>query len=115
MLEDDSTIQNLQQSTQETQPEDIYELLYDAPDNYFPQQPTHSKSESTSEFHHSPKNYVPIKTSCNSQKQPLLNEDPFEHMQFQKERNLSYLPILFTIEATTPHVLHTDGLRKTHN
>ena len=34
-----------------------------------------------------------MKTSCDDQKQPLLNEDLSEHIQFDKERNLSYLPI----------------------
>ena len=34
-----------------------------------------------------------IKASCDNKKQPLLNEDLTEHIQFDKERNLSYLPI----------------------
>ena len=92
-IKDVSATQILQHSTQETQPEDIYELLHDAPDNYFPQQPTHPTTESTSDLHHPPKNYVSIKTSCNNKKHPLLNEDLTEHIQFDEERNLSYLPI----------------------
>ena len=80
-------------TTQETQPEDIYELLHDAPDNYFTQQPTCPTTDSTPESPQSPKNYVLIKTSGNDEKQPLLNEDLTEHIQFDKERNLSYLPI----------------------
>ena len=38
--EAESTTENLQQLTLETQPEDLYDLLHDAPDNYFPQRPT---------------------------------------------------------------------------
>ena len=37
--EADSITENIQQLTLETQPEDLYELLHDAPDNCFPQQP----------------------------------------------------------------------------
>ena len=33
------------------------------------------------------------KTSSKDEKQPLLEEDLTEHIQFDKERNLSYLPI----------------------
>ena len=66
--------------------------MHDAPDNYFTQQPTFPKTDLTPESPQSPKNYVSIKTSCNDQKQPLLNEDLSEHIQFDKERNLSYLP-----------------------
>ena len=90
-----STTQNSQQSTLETSPEELYELFQDAPDNYFTKQPTHPKADPNLEIHHeSPiKNHVTIKTSCDDQKQPLLNEDLSEHIQFDKERNLSYLPI----------------------
>ena len=35
VCETDSTTENSQQLTQETQPEDLYEFLHDAPDNYF--------------------------------------------------------------------------------
>ena len=67
--------------------------MHDAPDNYFTQQPTFPKTDLTPESPQSPKYYVSIETSCNDQKQPLLNEDLSEHIQFDKERNLSYLPI----------------------
>ena len=77
----------------ETQPEDLYELLHDAPDNYFPQQSTHPKIDSTPEIHHASENHVTKKTNCNDEKQPLLDEDLTEHIQLDKERNLSYLPI----------------------
>ena len=90
-----STTQNSQQSTLETSPEELYELFQNAPDNYFTKQPTHPETDPNLEIHHeSPiKNYATIKTSCDDQKQPLLNEDLSEHIQFDKERNLSYLPI----------------------
>ena len=32
-------------------------------------------------------------TSCNKQKQPLLDDDLTDHIQFDQERSLSYLPI----------------------
>ena len=90
-----STTQYSQQSTLETSPEELYELFQDAPDNYFTKQPTHPETDPNLEIHHeSPiKNHVTIKTSCDGQKQPLLNEDLSEHIQFVSERNLSYLPI----------------------
>ena len=62
--------------TPNTSPDQYYKLLRDAPDNYF-EQPTPQ----------------PPTSSCNEQKQPLLNDDLTEHIQFDKERNLSYLPI----------------------
>ena len=93
VYEADLTTENLQQPTLETQTEDLYELLHDAPDNYFPQQTNNPEIVSNSETQHTKKHHVPIKTSCNDEKQPLLNEDLTEHIQFDKERNLSYLPI----------------------
>ena len=75
--------------------EDLYELLRDTPDSYFINQPTHPEIDSISDIHHnSPiKNHVTIKTSCDDTKLPLLNEDLTEHIHFDKERNVSYLPI----------------------
>ena len=81
VCETELTTQKLQQSTLGTQPEDLYELLHDAPDNCFPHQPTHPKIDPTPEIHHTSKNHVTIKTSCNNEKQPILDED------------LPYLPI----------------------
>ena len=85
----------VQSETPSTSPDQYYELLRDAPDNYFTKQQTHPEIDPDLNIHHdSPiKNHVTIKTSCNDQKQPLLNEDLAEHLQFDKERNLSYLPI----------------------
>ena len=80
--------------------------MHDAPDNYFPQQPTHPKTELASRFHHLSKNYVSIKTSCNDQKQNLLNEDLSEHIQFDKERNLSYLPISTSLTLKRKHHMY---------
>ena len=89
------TPQTSQQKLTDNHSEDLYELLADAPDNYFTKPPTHPETEPNSNIHHdSPiKNHVTIKTSCSDTKQPLLNEDLAEHLQFDKERNLSYLPI----------------------
>ena len=82
----------VQSETPSTSPDQYYELLRDAPDNYFIKQQTHPEIDPDLNIHHdSPiKNHVTIKTSCNDQKQPLLNEDLAEHLQFDKERNLSY-------------------------
>ena len=91
--EADSITENLQPLTLETQPEDLNELLHDAPDNYFPQQSNSPETDPNSEIQHTTKHHVTVKTSCNNEKQPLLNEDLTEHIQFDKERNLSYLPI----------------------
>ena len=89
----DSTTENSPQPSPEPQHEDLYELLHDAPDNYFPQQPNNHESDPDSEIQHTTKHHVTIETSCNDEKQPLLNEDLTEYIQFDKERNLSYLPI----------------------
>ena len=91
--EADSITENLQQLTLETQTEDLYELLHDAPDSNFPQQSNSPETDPNSEIQHTTKHHVTKKTSCNNEKQPLLNEDLTEHIQFDKERNLSYLPI----------------------
>ena len=90
--EADSITENIQQLTLETQPEDLYELLHDAPDNYFPQQPNNPEIDLNPETQHTTKHRVTIQISCNNEKQPLLNEDLTEYIQFDKERNLSYLP-----------------------
>ena len=94
LVQTESNTQTSQHST-DNHSEDLYELLCDAPDNYFTKQQTHPEIDPDFNIHHdSPiKNHVTIKTSCNDQKQPLLNEDLAEHLQFDKERNLSYLPI----------------------
>ena len=55
VCETDLTKENPQQLTLETQSEDLYELLHDAPDNYFPQESTHPRIDSTSEIHHTSK------------------------------------------------------------
>ena len=89
----DFTTENSPQPSPEPQHEDLYELLHDAPDNYFPQQPNNPESDPDSEIQHTTKHHVTIQTSCNDEKQPLLNEDLTEYIQFDKERNLSYLPI----------------------
>ena len=91
--EADLTTEILQQLTLETQHEDLYELLHDAPDNYFPQQPNNTETNSNSEIQHTSKHRVTIKISCNDEKQSLLYEELTEYILFDKEQNLSYLPI----------------------
>ena len=95
LVQKDLITETSQQSLTEYHTEDLYELLRDSPDNYFIKQQTHPEIDPKPDIHHnSPvKNYVTINTSCDDQKQPLLNEDLSEHLQFDKERNLSYLPI----------------------
>ena len=100
------TTENSQQSTLETQPEDLYELLHDAPDNYFPQEPKHPETDSNSEIQPTTKHHVTIKTSCNNEKQPLSNEDLTESMQFDKERNLSYLPTSTSLTLKRKRHMH---------
>ena len=87
VCETELTAENSQRSTLETQPDDLYELLHDAPDNYFPQEPKHPETDSNSEIQPTTNHHVTIKTSCNNEKQPLSNEDLTESMQFDKERN----------------------------
>ena len=87
ICEAELTTETLQQLTLETQPEDVYELLHDAPDNYFPQQSNNPETDPNSEIQHTTKHHVTIKTSCNNEKQPLLNEDLTEFIQFDKERH----------------------------
>ena len=93
--------------------ESYYELMRDSPDKYF--------SENTQTFpvptDNSPETQHPTTFSCNEQKQPLSDEDITNHIQFDQERNLSYYETyvnLANIETKTPHVLHANGLRKTH-
>ena len=74
VCETDLKTENSKQLTLETQPENLYELLYDAPDNYFPQESTHPEIDPTSVIQHTTKHHVTIKTSCNDAKQPLLDE-----------------------------------------
>ena len=95
LVQKDLTTETSQQSLTEYHTEDLYELLRDSPDNYFIKQQTHPEIDSKPDIHHnSPvKNHVTINTSCDDKKQPLLSEDLTEHIQFDKERNVSYLPI----------------------
>ena len=76
------TTENSQWVTQETQPEDLYELLHDALDNNFPKEPTHPDIDSNPIIQHTTKNHVTIKVSFNDEKQPLLDEDLTEYIQF---------------------------------
>ena len=75
-------------SNQLTQ-ESYYDLMRDAPDNYFSDhiQTPPACTENLPKIHH------PSTFSCNEQKQPLLDEDITNHIQFDRERNLSYLPM----------------------
>ena len=69
--------------------ESNYELMRDAPDKYFSDNLQNS-SELTAQ---SPQNHLQSTSSCNKQKQPLLDEDISNHIQFDQERNVSYLPM----------------------
>ena len=63
--------------------------MRDAPDKYFSDntQISPAPTDKSPEIHNL--NIV----SCNEQKQPLLDEDISNHIQFDQERNLSYLPL----------------------
>ena len=65
--------------------ESYYELMRNAPDKYFSDNTQISPlpTDEALEIHH------PSTFSCNEQKQPLLDEDISNHIQFDKERNLS--------------------------
>ena len=69
--------------------ESYYELMRDAPDKYFSDntQTSPVPTDNSPEIHH------PSPFSCNEQKQPLLDEDLTNHIQFDQEGNLSYLPM----------------------
>ena len=75
----------------------LYQLLSNAPDNYFtnPLEPHHPNIDVTPKIHHNTTTNTCERTnsSCNEHKQPLLDDDIGNHIQFDKERNLSYLPI----------------------
>ena len=88
--ETDTKPQDLTDSDDNEPPqESYYQLLRDAPDNYLSDitRTTQSQTNNTPENHHT------TTLSCNEQKQPLLDEDISNHIQFDHERNLSYLPI----------------------
>ena len=63
--------------------------MRDAPDQYF----SDNIQTSPRLTENSPENHHPSTFSCNEQKQPLLDEDITNHIQFDQERNLSYLPM----------------------
>ena len=67
--------------------ESYYELMRDAPDKYLSDtiQTPSTHTDDPPDIHH------PSNISCNEQKQPLLDQDITNHIQFDQERNLSYL------------------------
>ena len=69
--------------------ESYYELMRDAPDEYFSDntQISSAPTGKSLEIHH------PDIFSCNEQKQLLLDEDISNHIQFDQERNLLFLPM----------------------
>ena len=83
--------------TPNTSPDQYYELLRDAPDNYFEQPTPQNQPQidliSKTQLKTTTVQSQPSTSSCNEQKRPLLDDDLTEHIQFDKERNLSYLPI----------------------
>ena len=95
--EPDSPSTTPQTTEQHTPQKSLYELLSNAPDNYFinPHEPHHSSTEVTPKIHHNTitNTCETTNSSCNEPKQPLLDDDIANHIQFDKERNLSYLPI----------------------
>ena len=106
--EQDSTPQKPTDSdNNESLQESYYELLRVPPPkkNFF-RHPTNSFFEHIQHTRKSPQKIF----SCNDQKQPLLDEDISNHIQFDQERNLSYLPTL----KRKRHI-YANGLRKYHS
>ena len=66
-----------------------YEFMRDAPDKYF----SDNIQNSLEPTDKSPENNLPSTSSSDEQKQPFSNEDISNHIQFDQERNLSYLPM----------------------
>ena len=95
--EPDSPSITQQAAEQHIPQESLYELLGNAPDIYFtnPHEPHHPNIDVTPKMHHNTITNTCEKTnsSCNEPKQPLLDNDIANHIQFDKERNLSYFPI----------------------
>ena len=77
--------------------ESLYELLSNAPDNYFtnPHEPHHPSTDVTPTIYHNTitNTCEATNSSRNEPKQPLLDDDIANHIKFDKERNLSYLQI----------------------
>ena len=71
--------------------------MSNAPDKYFtnPHEPYHPSTDVNRKIHHNTitNTCEATNSSCNEPKQPLLDDDIANHIQFDKERNLSYLPI----------------------
>ena len=95
--EPDSPSTTPQTTEQHIPQESLYELLSNAPDNNFtnPHEPHHSSTDVTPKIHHNTitNTCETTNSSCNEPKQPLLDDDIANYKQFDKERNLSYLPI----------------------
>ena len=93
----DSPLTKPQTSDKDIPQESLYERLSNAPDNYFtnPHEPHHPNTDVTQKIHHNiiTKTCEATNSSCNEPKQPFLDDDIGNHIQFDKERNLSYLPI----------------------
>ena len=93
--EPDSSLITPQTIEQDISQESFYELLRNASDNYFanPHEATHPKMDVTPQIHHTSITNTCENThsSCNEPKQPLLDDDVANHVQVDKERNLSYL------------------------
>ena len=95
--EPDSPPTTPQTTEQHIPQESLYELLRNAPDNYFtnPHEPHHPNMDITPRIHHKTitNTCETTNSSCNEPKQPLLDDDIANHIQSDKERNLSFLPI----------------------
>ena len=109
MTEADSPTITPQTTEQDIPQESFYELMRNVLDNYFtnPNEPPYPNMDVTPKIHHTSITHpceIPH-LSCNKPKQPLADDDLANIVQFDKQRNLTYLPI-----STSPTLK-----RKRHN
>ena len=82
--EPDTKPQDLTDSDDNEPPqESYYQLLRDAPDNYLSDNTRTTQSQTNS----SPENHHTTTLPCNEQKQPLLDENISNHIQFDLTTN----------------------------
>ena len=101
--EPDYTPQTHKHSDNDEPPQQsYYELMRDAPDKNV----SDNIQISPSPTDKSPKDHHPSTFSCNEQKQPLLDEDISNHIQFDQERNLSYLSMSTLLTLKLKHHMY---------